>query len=631
MKLIGACLMVCGVVSAQGPQYQNENAARMAAGSPPIYRVSVISRTAQAVSYQHRSGATKIDFRGTELLPAARGEAKVESKQGRIAIEVEFDNLEPATKNGAEYLTYVLWAITPEGRTANLGEVLLNGTKSKLDVSTELQVFGLVVTAEPYFAVTQPSDLIVMENVVRADTKGKTEEIVAKYELLQRGQYQRLANPLALKADRRLPLELYEARNAVQIARAVGADRYSAETFRKAEKSLADAEAYQARNAGRKSVAMTAREAVQTAEDSRAIAVKRQEEDFLAAERQRSVDREARAESGRAAAQSETDRVTRDAEAARIRAQADAERFAREKDAQTASAAAEADRVRRESDARMAAVAADADRLRLENETRATTAKTEADRLRLESDSRIAAAGAEADRLKLENETRATTAKTEADRLKLENETRATVAKTEADRMRLESDSRMAAAGAEADRLKRENDAQRAASQIELDGAARQKAQLEAEKVELRVQLLRQFNVILQTRDTARGLIVNMSDVLFDTAKSTLRPAAREKLAKVAGIVSGHPGLRLDVEGHTDSVGGDDYNQGLSEQRGAAVRDYLMQQGMPVSSVTAKGFGKTQPVASNDTAEGRQQNRRVEIVISGEVIGTEIGKVITVR
>ena len=149
--------------------------------------------------------------------------------------------------------------------------------------------------------------------------------------------------------------------------------------------------------------------------------------------------------------------------------------------------------------------------------------------------------------------------------------------------------------------------------------------------MELRVQLLKQFNAILQTRDTARGLIVNMSDVLFDTAKYSLRPLAREKLAKVAGIVSGHPGLRLDVEGHTDSVGGDDYNQQLSEQRGAAVRDYLMQQGMPVSSVTAKGFGKTQPVASNDTAQGRQQNRRVEIVISGEVIGTEIGKVIAVR
>ena len=194
----------------------------MAAGSTPIYRVTVTARTAKAINYQHRSGATKIDFRGTELLPKARGEAKVESKQGYIEIEVEFDDLQPANKQGAEYLTYVLWAITPEGRTSNLGEILLNGTKSKLNVTTELQVFGLVVTAEPYFAVTRPSDLIVMENVVRADTKGKIEEIDAKYELLQRGQYQRLANPLALKLDQKLPLELYEARNAVQIARAIG-------------------------------------------------------------------------------------------------------------------------------------------------------------------------------------------------------------------------------------------------------------------------------------------------------------------------------------------------------------------------------------------------------------------------
>ena len=577
MKLIGACLMACGVLSAQAPQNQNENAARMAAGSQPVYRVSVTARTVKAVSYQHRSGATKIDFRGTELLPAARGEAKVESKQGHIEIEVEFDNLQPATKNGAEYLTYVLWAITPEGRTANLGEVLLNGTKSKLNVTTELQVFGLVVTAEPYFAVTQPSDLIVMENAMRADTKGKIEEIDAKYELLQRGQYQRLANPLALKPDRKLPLELYEARNAVQIARAMGADRFAAETFQKAEKSLGEAEAYQKRKAGRKPVSMTAREAVQTAEDSRAIAVKRQEADVLTAERQGLVDRETRAVNGQVAAQSETDRITREAEAARIKAQAEAERVARENNAQATAASAEADRLKRENDARMVAAASDADRLRIENEARATAAKTEADRLKLDSDSR------------------------------------------------------MAAAGVEADRLKRENDAQRAAAQAELDNAAKQKAQLEADKVELRVQLLKQFNVILQTRDTARGLIVNMSDVLFDTAKFTLRPVAREKLAKVAGIVSAHPGLRLDVEGHTDSVGGDDYNQQLSEQRGAAVRDYLLQQGMPVNSVTSKGFGKTQPVATNDTAAGRQTNRRVEIVISGEVIGTEIGKVVTIR
>jgi outer membrane protein OmpA-like peptidoglycan-associated protein len=598
MKLTVACLMVCGVLSAQGPQKQDENAARMAAGAPPIYRISVTARTSKAVSYQHRSGSTKVDFKGTDLLPDSRGEAKVESKQGRIAIEVEFAGLQPASKNGAEYLTYVLWAITPEGRTANLGEVLLNGTKSKLDVSTELQVFGLIVTAEPYYAVTQPSDLVVMENVVRTDTVGKIETIDAKYELLQRGQYQHLANPLNLKADRKLPLELYEARNAVQIARSMGADRYAAETFQKAEKSLSEAEAYQKRNAGRKPVTMTAREAVQVAEDSRAIAVKRQEQDALTAERQASSDRETSAQNAKAAAQAEADRVTREAEAARIAATANAERLTREKDAQTAAASAEADRLKRENDALMAASALAADRLKAEN------------------DARMAASAMDADRMKAENDARATAA--------------TAAAKGEADRLKVENDSRTAALAAEAERLKQQNDAQRAASQAELDNAAKRTAMLEAQKIELRVMLLKQFNAILQTRDTARGLIVNMSDVLFDTAKFSLRPLAREKLAKVAGIVSGHPGLRLDVEGHTDSVGGDEYNQQLSEKRGSSVRDYLMQQGMPGTSVTSKGFGKAQPVSSNETATGRQENRRVEIVISGEVIGTEIG-IVAVR
>jgi outer membrane protein OmpA-like peptidoglycan-associated protein len=593
-KLAGACLMVCGILSAQEPRNQS------AAGAP-IFRVTVTSRTAKAISYQHRSGSTNIDFQGTDLLPGARGMAKVESKQGHIEIEADFEGLQPATKNGAEYLTYVLWAVTPEGRTANLGEVLLNGTKSKLNVSTDLQVFGLVVTAEPYYAVTRPSDLVVMENVVRADTKGQIEPIEAKYELLQRGQYDRLANPLALKTDRRLPLELYEARNAVQIARAVGAAKFASDTFKKAELSLSQAEGYQERNAGRKPVAMAAREAVQMAEDSRTIAVKRQEDDALAAERQGSVDREAQAHNGLVAAQSETDRVTRDAEAARIKALAESERLTREKDAQSAASSAEAERLKRENDARMTAASSDAERLKQENEARMT------------------AASSDAERLKQENEARTTAASIEANRLKLENEMRTTAAKSD-------SDSRMAAAGAEADRLKQENDAQRLASQNELDIAVKQRAQLVTEKLELRTQLLAQFNAILQTRDTARGLIVNMSDVLFDTGKFSLRPLAREKLAKVAGIVSGHPGLRLDVEGHTDSVGGDDYNQQLSEQRGGAVRDYLTQQGMAAGSVTAKGFGKSQPVASNDTADGRQRNRRVEIVISGDIIGTEIGK-----
>lgn len=541
MKFTGALLLVCGALCAQEARSQDENTARMAAGSTPVYRVTVTQRTAKAVNYQHRGGSTTIDFRGTELLPQARGEAKVESKQGYIEIEVEFDDLKPATAYGVEYLTYVMWAITPEGRTSNLGEVLLNGTKSKLNVTTELQVFGLVVTAEPYFAVSQPSDLIVMENVVRSDTRGRIEVIDAKYELLQRGQYQRLSNPLALKIDRKLPLELYEARNAVQIARAVGADSFAAETFRKAEDRLAQAEAEQARKSDSKKVTMTAREAVQTAEDSRAIAVKRQEEEALAQERQRSADREQRAESGRVAAQAESTRLTR------------------EKDAQAASALAEADRLKRDSDSRMAAAEADAARFRLEAEARA------------------------------------------------------------------------AAALSEADRLKRENDAQRAASQADLERAAKEKVVAETEKAELRALLLKQFNAILETRETARGLIVNLSDVLFDTGRYSLRPLAREKLARVAGIVAGHPGLTLEVEGHTDSVGGDEYNQRLSEQRGSAVRDYLLQQGMAANSVTARGFGKTQPVASNDTALGRQQNRRVELVISGEVIGTEVGKSIAAR
>lgn len=643
IKIVSACFLACGVLSVQAAQNQSENAARMAAGTTPIYRISVTARTMKAVSYRHRSGSTKIDFRGTDILPGARGEAKVESKQGRIEIDAEFAGLEPPAKNGAEYLTYVLWAVTPEGRTANLGEVLFGGTKSKLTVTTDLQVFGLIVTAEPYYAVTQPSDLVVLENVIRADTMGKIEEMDAKVELLQRGQYQRLSNPLALKLDKKLPLELYEARNAVQIARSMGADRFAAETFQKAEKTLAEAEAYQARKAGRKPVAMTARAAVQTAEDSRAIAVKRQEGDAAAAERLQLVDREARAESGRVAAQSEADRAMREAEVARSNAREESARLIREREAQAVSAKAEADRLKRESDARIAAAASDVERMKLENEARALAAKTDADRMKIENEARIAAAAAEADRLKRENEALATAAKAQAERMKIESDARAVAAaadadrlrqensalamaaKAEAERMKLQSDAKLVAAAAETDRLKRENEAQRSASQAALESAAKQKAQLEAEKVELRAQMLRQFNAVLETRDTARGLIVNMSDVLFDTGKFSLRPQAREKLAKVAGIVSGHPGLKLDVEGHTDSVGGDEYNQKLSEQRAAAVREYLTKEGMAANSVTAKGFGKNNPVASNDTASGKQQNRRVELVISGDVIGTEIG------
>jgi outer membrane protein OmpA-like peptidoglycan-associated protein len=581
MKTISAVLMACGFLSAQGsqapiptqPSTSNENGARVAAGSVPIYRVTVVARTTKAINYNHRSGSTMIDFRGTPLMPQARGEAKVESKQGVIKIDADMQKLDPATKLGPEYLTYVMWAITPEGRATNVGEVLLNGGKSKLDATTELQSFGLIITAEPYFAVTQPSDVVVMENFVRRDTTGTIEEVDAKYELLQRGQYTLNVNPAditPIRLDRKVPLELYEARNAVQIARWKGAPHYSAETFQKAVIGLENAEGYLKGKAGSKPIGTVAREAVQMAEDSRIITVKKLEEEQLANERQAGVERDARAESGRAAAQSETERIARGAEGARVAAQAEAERVRREHDAQTSAAQVEADRVKRESDARLVAAQAETDRVKQENEAQAATAQVEADRLKRDNDAQIASAKAETAR------------------------------------------------------LTRENEAQRATAQADADRATSEKAQGEADKAQLRAQLLLQFNAILQTRDTARGLIVNMSDVLFDTAKFSLRPAAREKLARVAGILSGHPSLHMQIEGYTDSVGTDDYNQVLSEHRATSVRDYLTQAGIPSESVTARGFGKTQPVASNNTSTGRQQNRRVELVISGEIIGTDI-------
>jgi outer membrane protein OmpA-like peptidoglycan-associated protein len=563
MKTLSAFLMAFGILSAQAPQAPNptqqssatENTARVAAGSMPIYRITVVERTTKAVNFHNRGGATKIDFRGTPLLAKAHGEAKVESKQGYIEIEVEFRELQPATAYGPEYLTYVMWAITPEGRATNLGEVLLNGKNSKLDVTTELQTFGLIVTAEPYFAVTQPSDVVVMENVIRPDTRGTIEPVEAKYELLKRGQYVLNVNPAEIKPvrlDRNVPLELYEARNAVQIARWAGASEYAGETFQKATDGLINAEGYQNRKAGKKPIATAAREAVQMAEDARIITVKKMEEARIANELQAAAAGQLRAENERAAAQAATDRIAREAEGARVAAQADAERVRKEHDAQNAAAQVEADRLRREGDARVAAAQTETDRANRDNETRAADAR------------------------------------------------------------------------AEADRLKQENDTQRAQAQAALDRAAGEKTQAEADKAQLRAQLLVQFNAILQTQDTARGLIVNMSDVLFDTAKYSLRPAAREKLARVAGILSGHPSLRMRVEGYTDNVGSDDYNQLLSEHRAGSVRDYLTQAGIASDSVTAKGFGKTQPVSSNSTSIGRQQNRRVELVISGEIIGTDI-------
>jgi len=561
MKFTSLFLTVCGLALAQAPQAPNPTQHALENGaSAPIYRITVVARTTKAINYHHRSGSTRIGFRGTALMPEARGDAKVESKQGVIKIDADMEKLGPATQFGHEYLTYVMWAITPEGRATNVGEVLLNHSgKTKLDATTELQSFGLIVTAEPYFAVTQPSDVVVMENFVRKDTTGTIEEVDAKYELLQRGQYVLNVKPGDVhprELNPKVPLELYEARNAVQIARWTGAEQYAGDTFQKAVVGLENAEGYLIGKAGKKPIGTVAREAVQMAEDARIITVKKIEEEQLATERRVSAERES-------AALSEADRVTREAEQARLTAVESAERVKRETDAETAAARAEAERLRRENDARTLAVQV--------------------------------------------------------------------ASQTEADRLKQESDARLLAANNETDRLRQENEAQRIAAQADLERAAKEKAQAEAERTQLRADLLLQFNAILETRDTARGLIVNMSDVLFDTAKHTLRPAAREKLAKVAGIISSHPGLRLAVEGYTDSVGGDDYNQKLSEDRGTAVRDYLTHEGVVGTSVTSQGFGKSQPVASNETAAGRQQNRRVELVVSGEIIGEQIGQPVAVR
>jgi outer membrane protein OmpA-like peptidoglycan-associated protein len=456
-----------------------------------------------------------------------------------------------------------------------------------------------------------------MENIVRQDTVGTIEQVDAKYELLQRGQYTLNVDPAEVKPlpqTAKAPLELYEARNAVQIARWTGAERYATDTYQKAVEGLQNAEGYLTQRTTAKNIDTVAREAVQMAEDARIITIKRIGEEQLDNERRAGADREARSETARAEAQAGAKAATEGAKQAEFEAQSKADQLKRESDAKLEIAQNDAMGARLDTAAAQASAAK-----ATEGASQAQfEAQSNANQLKRENDAKMEIALNDADTARRDSRAQMAAARIEAERLKSENDASTVAAQTEADRVKGATDAQMAAARSEADRLKIENDEKQASARAELGRAAQ-------EKVELRAQLLAQFSAVLQTRDTSRGLVVNMSDVLFDTAKFSLRPLAREKLAKVAGIVSGHPGLRLDVEGYTDSVGGEAYNQRLSEQRGDAVRDYLTGAGMAVSSVTAKGFGKAEPVASNNTAAGRQQNRRVEIVISGEIIGTEIG------
>jgi outer membrane protein OmpA-like peptidoglycan-associated protein len=529
VKIASAFLAVTGILGAL---------AAPALAQAPLSASSVknVFRTTKAVNYRRAGGTTMINLQGTELMQQAGGEAKVQNKGNRIEIEAKFMSLDDATKFGLEYLTYVLWAVSPQGRAVNLGEVVLKSGAGQVKAITDMQTFGMIVTAEPYFAVTQPGNTVVLENVFGPATLGKVENIDASFELLGRGIYSssntKIENAI-FGIDRKTPLELFEARNAVRIARIALADKYASSTFIKAEQQLRNAEEVYGRKSDKKSVEAAARETVGTAEEARVMAVKQKaEEDAqakIAAEKRAAEEREAKAR---------------------------------------ADAASEIKRRQEADQARMQAEAAKADAERMKQE--AEKAAAEAGRQKQEADQATAAA----------------------------------VVQQQA--------AQAAAAAAARDR---------AAAEVEAQKARQAAAEAEAEKAQLRAQLLAQLNSILQTRDSARGLIVNMSDVLFDTGSYTLKPGAREKLAKISGIVLAHPGLTLQIEGHTDSVGGDDFNQQLSERRADSVRDFLAEQGVVPSSITARGFGKMQPVASNDTAEGRQRNRRVELVVNGDAIG----------
>ena len=501
-------------------------------GTTPMFRVTVSSRSVQAVNYQHRSGSSKLDFAGTDLMPSANGVAEVNSKRGSIEINAEFGNLQKPTTFGNEYLTYILWAISPEGRAVNLGEILLGGNhRSKVRVTTDLQAFALIVTAEPYYAVRQPSNVVVLENVVREDTKGTTEAVNAKYELMERGGYIPTGykfDPVILNA--KLPLEFFEARNALRIAQSEGAEQYAPDSYQRAVQLMnnADSDATD-KHIDKKPLIAVSREAVQTAEDARAIAVKKMDDVRLANERQDSADAQART-------QEQADEAKRQRRLAESNAA----------NAQAANAQAQSDAANARNDA------ADA---------QAATAKAQAEMAANQASSASALSAAQAD----------------------------------ADQSRL------------------------AAQQAQLNAQ-----QAETDKAALRAKLSEQLNSILQTRDSARGLIVSMSDVLFDTGKYSLKPGAREKLAKVAGILLAYPGLNIEVGGYTDNVGGDSMNQTLSENRANSVRDYLVQEGVATGSVSSKGFGNTMPVASNDNSAGRQQNRRVELLVSGDAIGNPV-------
>jgi outer membrane protein OmpA-like peptidoglycan-associated protein len=505
-------------------------------GQIPTYRVTVVERTTEAVDYRDRGGTTQVDIKGTTLTPKITGTAKVTGHTGRLAIDANVHGLQPPRTFGPEYLTYVLWAITPEGRATNLGEMIPNDDgNSRVQVTSGLQVFGMIVTAEPYFAVTRPSNLVVAENIVRNDTAGGIHPINTKFDLIEKGQYTQHLTPdqlPATTADKKVPLQLLEAENAIAIATAAGADQYAVDTLGKAKAFLAQGQDYYRRKQGITPIGAVSRAAAQSAEDARLLTIQKKQEEAAAADKQRSLDRIQ-------AAQTEAEQ-------------------------QSARAAAAQDDARRSA----------------EKQALADQERQAAEQAKLEAEQ--AAQQAAQDRAAAQQQLQASQQQQQA-----------------------------LSAQAEQARL-----------QAQQADQARIQAVQQAEQQ--RQRLLTQLNQVLQTRDSARGLIVNMSDVLFDLNKATLRSGAKLRLAKVAGIILAYPDLRLEIDGFTDNTGSPGYNQQLSEKRAAAVQEFLVAQGVTSNNVNTKGFGQENPVATNATAAGRQMNRRVELVVSGTAIGRSI-------
>lgn len=512
--ILAGVLAACAAAGAQEanptttdrwPQNQGQLPAGQSENGVPLYKITVVGRNIPAINYFHRSGATRIGFRGTELLPQAKGTAEVNSLNGRTQIKVHLEGLIPANSFGVEYLTYVLWAITPEGRPINLGEVLWNHSgKADTTVTTNLQSFGLILTAEPYFAVTMPSDVVVAQNFVINDkTTGVLETIDAHYSLLPRGAYTQMASRHdvlhPISRNDRSPLDLYEAINAVQIAEAEGADQYAPDSMSLAKQDLQNAQQMDIHQKEMKQEITYAREAVQTAEDARILTIRKKKAEEDAA--QRAAEEAAKKQAQESAEAAE--------EAKQQQAQAQAQAEAAQQQQQQAEAQAEA--------------------------ARAEQAKAQA--------------------------------------------------------------------------------AQQAAEQAEAQ--ARQAAE------QMREKLREQLNQVLNTQESARGLIVNMSDVLFGFNKFDLKTDAEIKLAKVSGILLTYPNLKVQVEGYTDNVGSQEYNQQLSEKRAMAVQSFLISQGVAPGNVTAQGYGAADPVADNSTSAGRARNRRVELVVSGQSIGVQ--------